>query len=509
MQNFLTKLKNHRVEIIIGVGLISLYLFLRFSKVMALPIFTDEAIYIRWSQIAKQDAAWRFISLTDGKQPSFIWLTMIAMKIIHDPLLAGRVISIFAGLFNMIGLYFLGTELFKNKWIGIISAFLYLIFPMALVYDRMALYDTLVGTFAIWSLYLTVLLTRRVRLDIALILGMIMGGGVLTKTNAFFSIYLLPFALILFDWRRKDLQGKLVKWIGLSAVAVVITYALYSILRLSPFFYIIAEKNATFVYPFKEWIDHPFYFLVGNWKALWDWVTRYLTWPLLVLVPASFFINRIFTREKLLLFLWFIIPIISLAVFGRTIYPRFTFFMMLFLLPIISFSLFYIYEKLNKPYLFIVFCIAIFFPAFKADYFILTDITKAFIPVSDVRQYVLDWPAGGGIKESVEFFQKEAKKGKIYIGTQGIFGLLPYAFEIYLIQNPNVTIEGFWPVEDTIPQKVIDKSKKMPTYFVFYQPCSQCRFIGTAPVTWSSLELVYQFKKDYGKRYLSLYRVKP
>src|SRR3990167_10498616 len=150
--------KKYRLELAILVLLTLAYFFLRLYRIMSLPVFTDEAIYARWSQIARFDASWRFISLIDGKQPLFIWLNMTLIRVINDPLLSGRLISVFSGFATMIGLFFLGRELFKNRWIGILSAFLYLIFPFALVYDRMALYDSLVGTFMVWGLYFEILL---------------------------------------------------------------------------------------------------------------------------------------------------------------------------------------------------------------------------------------------------------------------------------------------------------------------------------------------------------------
>lgn len=501
--------RKHKLEIIVLVILTFIYLFSRFYSILALPIFTDEAIYIRWAQIAKQDANWRFISLTDGKQPMFIWLMMIFLRFVEDPLLAGRVVSVGAGLFTLIGMYFLGRELFKSNKIGLISSALYVIFPMSLVYDRMALYESLVGCFAVWGLLLLILLVRTIRLDVALLLGMVIGAGVLTKTSAFFNIYLLPLSLILFTWTGKNIKKRLVKWLGLAVVAVIIAYAFYSILRLSPFFHIITEKNAIFVYPLKDWLEHPFTFFIGNWKAFWDWTNRYLTWPLLTLAILSFFVKRHNTREKLVLFLWFILPIIALGLFGRTIYPRFIFFMLLSLLPLIAFSLVNIKTKIKKTSLFIIFCFLVFLLPLKTDFLILTDFPSAYIPVSDISQYNSDWPAGGGVKESVEFFKKEAEKGKIYIATQGTFGLMPFAYEIYLVQNPNITIEGFWPISDEIPQKIVEKSKQIPTYFVFYQPCAQCAHIGSAPLMWKQLELVQRFRKGYEEKYLSLYKVLP
>ncbi|MEK7450755.1 MAG: glycosyltransferase family 39 protein [Patescibacteria group bacterium] len=499
-------IKRNKFTILIFIILTVLFFASRLYNILSLPIFTDEAIYIRWAQIAKQDASWRFISLTDGKQPMFIWLMMISLRFIQDPLLAGRAVSVGAGFMTLIGMYFLGREIFKSNKIGLISSALYVIFPMALVYDRIALYDSLVGTFAIWALYLIVLLARKVRMDIALILGMIIGGGVLTKTSGFFSIYLLPVSLILFNWREKETRSRLVKWIGLSIVAVVITYGFYSILRLSPFFHIITEKNAIFVYPLKDWLQHPLEFFILNCRAFWDWTNLYLTWPLLILVALSFFVAKNFTKEKIALFLWFIVPVVALGLFGRTLYPRFIFFMILPLLPLIAFSLVNIYAKLRTSYLFVVFIFLVFILAFKNDYLILTDFAKSNIPDSDIEQYLTRWPAGGGIKKSIEFFEKEAKKGKIYIATEGTFGLLPYAYEIYLINNPNIRIEGYWPMEDTIPAKVIKESKEIPTYFVFYQPCSSCIEIGTAPVTWN-LKPVLQMRSGVNN-FTSIYRIK-
>jgi len=183
--------------------------------------------------------------------------------------------------------------------------------------------------------------------------------------------------------------------------------------------------------------------------------------------------------------------------------------MMLSLLPLIAFSLHSIFARLKKTYLLIIFLIFFFAMVIKKVFLIFTDFSKAYIPVSDIMQYQSDWPSGGGVRESIELLKKEAEKGKIYVATQGTFGLMPFALEIYLVQNPNITIEGIWPIDDAIPAKVLEMSRQMPTYFVFYQPCPQCSFAGGAPRSWESLELVYKFKKEHGGRYLSLYRVMP
>ena len=61
---------------------------------------------------------------------------------------------------------------------------------------------------------------------------------------------------------------------------------------------------------------------------------------------------------------------------------------------------------------------------------------------------------------------------------------MPYAYEIYLHDDPNITVKGYWPISETPPQEVLDMSKKMPTFFAFYQPCILCDGKGDAPLTW-------------------------
>lgn len=158
MINFL---KQHKLEIILALLLGVLFLISRLINLTSLPIFTDEAIYLRWAQIAKNDANWRFISLTDGKQPLYIWLAMIAMKVISDPLVAGRVVSVFCGLLGMLFIGLLTWEIFKSKKVAFLSSVLYLVYPSALFYDRMALMDGLLSVTTIFTLYLEILLVKK------------------------------------------------------------------------------------------------------------------------------------------------------------------------------------------------------------------------------------------------------------------------------------------------------------------------------------------------------------
>lgn len=479
--------------------LLGIYAAMRLVNLTILPIFTDEAIYIRWSQIGAQDANWRFISLVDGKQPMYTWVTMALLRLFRgfDPLWVGRLTSVLSGAASMIGLWVLTWELFKNKRLAFLAAILYLISPFALMYDRMALYDSMVATFAIWSLYLAILLVRTLRLDVALILGMVLAGGMLNKTSGFLSLYLLPVTLILLDWKKSGSGARFLRWVGLALVAAVLSQMLYSILRLSPLFHMIAQKDAVFVHSMSFWLSQPFRFLEGNLKGQFDWLRSYMTLPLFVLAMlAAIYPSRIW-REKLLLAAWWLIPFVGLANFGRVLYPRFLLFMTMPLLILAAVGLAGLMRRLGRlgPLAFIA-CLAI---PLSMDFFILTNPKQAPITKSDKDQFITDWPSGGGVREVNTFLAAEAQKGRITVVTEGTFGLMPYAVEIYLVNNPNVEIKGIWPLPKEMPEEFAAAAADHPTYFILNQ--------STAPPPAWPLELLAEYEKGKPTAKLRLYRV--
>lgn len=493
---------------LVGLGLIILYFITRFYNILSLPIFTDEAIYVRWSQIAANDASWRFISLTDGKQPMYVWIAMILLKFFHDPLFAGRLVSVIAGFGSLIGIFFLASEVFKNRKIGFIASLVYVLYPFSLVYDRLALYDSLVAMFIIWALFFEVLLVRRFRLDLALILGMILGAGMLTKTSNNFAFILLPFSVLLFDFKDKKWKENLRNWMIYAIVSVLIANVIYSVLRLSPYFHIIGDKNNVFVYPLREWIMHPFTFFWGNLRGLTGWIIDYATIPFLILISSAFLISKKFFREKLFLLVWFAVPFTALALFGKVIYPRFILFMTIPLLVLASYALYSLFNLSKKNYQKALVVVVFLIGFVINDFLILTNFPKAPIPLADKNQFLAGWPSGVGVKETVEFLEKQSINQKIYVGTEGTFGLMPYSLEIYLNKNPNIKIVGFWPINTPAPKEIYESAKKMPTYFVFYQPCHVCKQVGVAPASWSLVK-VFQISKLEKDSYYTLYQVLP
>jgi hypothetical protein len=327
----------------------------------------------------------------------------------------------------------------------------------------------------------------------------------------------MPFAVMLFDFKQKNARSKLIKLAGFFIIAVVISQIMYAVLRLSPWFYIVSQKDATFVHPifdpytggslvqyFKTWISRllnilPYAF--GNIRALVEWMIFYLTLPVSLLALASFFITNTDLKKKLYLLFYTFVPLIGLGYLGLKLYPRFVFFMAMPLLILSAYGISMVIEKYRldgiKKYFLIAVIIA--YPLFVQGK-ILFSVLTAPIPRADVMQYVNDVFSGWGIREVNTKLKELSKEQEITVFTDGTFGLLPYGIEIYQVENKNVRIIGIYPTPDDYTEDIVKEIKLRPTYYIANQ-------IGQLPSSWNAV-LIDKWQKGLSeRRYLRLYRL--
>jgi len=493
------EIRTHVIWAILAVlSLVGLYFSTRLVNLTIIPIFTDEAIYLRWGQIALADPRWRFISLLDGKQPLLIWLFLPALKLIADPLVAGRMVSIFAGCMGMIGMGFLGYSLSKNFKTAVVASSLYILIPFFLVYDRLAIYDSLFTAISIWTLFLTYWLAKKQRLDLALLVGSAIGVGLLTKSYAQFMLILLPLTLLLAPWKK--FWPAFLKWLGLSLIVVIQAKVYESILFLSELRHNVSDKNLQFIYSWSEFWQHPLDRVFGNLQGLSMWLISYLTIPLSILVAISLLWHiKHKWREGIFFAAYFTVPFLALAFFGKVIYPRF----ILFMVPplMVSFIAFIDYLLKSKfKNVLILLGVVTLVPLVFFDFKLLTDPIHAPLPTADRQQFINDWPAGYGIPQVVQSLKQEADKQHVTVGTDGTFGLYPMALELYLGTNPNITFKPYWPLNE-FPKDLLEDAKREPTFLLFKEK-------QTAPSDWP-LELIGEYQRGDGPTYLRFFRVVP
>lgn len=442
--------------------LIAAYFLLRLPNLTLQPIFADEAIYIRWAQVMKAEPTLRFLPLTDGKTPLFMWTLMPLLKFIPDPLLAGRFLSVTSGFFTLLGIFFLSRKVFSGK-VALWASLLYVITPYTVFFDRMALVDSMLATFTIWALYFSIWLVQSVRLDIAMILGYFLGGAILTKTPAIVNLFLIPFSIL--GFRREKGKMSKIRLFLLWTVAIGIALFMYNLLRLGPEFQQLSSRNQDYIFSPLELIDRPLDPFIPHLRDISDWFPKLFTWPILfsVIIGALYILYKV-NKLGLIILLWAIIPLIVESAFLKTFTARYLYPSVPPLLILGGFGINALLPKLGhlKFFSYIIMLVAILPLALNFDYLLITKPEKAPLPKEERKGYFEAWTAGYGFPQIAQFLKEERKLGRVVVGTEGFFGTLPDGLKIYLDKDDIVVLGS----HATISAQIRDAAKENLTFFV-------------------------------------------
>ncbi|MDO8638561.1 MAG: glycosyltransferase family 39 protein [Candidatus Daviesbacteria bacterium] len=444
------------------LGIIILYFVLRLPNLTLQPIFADEAIYIRWAQIMRAEPNLRFLPLSDGKTPLFMWLMMPLLKIFSDPLIAGRSLSIITGFLTLLGIFFLARKIF-NANVAIWAALFYAIVPYAVFFDRMALVDSMLAAFSIWSLYFAIWLLQQQRLDLAMILGYLLGGGLLTKTPAMVNLLILPVTILGFDFKKAK-KNSLAKLLIFWLVALGIALTIYNLLRLGPEFQQLSLRNNDYTFSLSEILRRPLDPFVPHLRDVVDFATKLFTLPLFLLTIYG--IIFVFLRKQklaIVILLWALIPLLVQMTILRTFTARYLLFSVPPFLIIAALGLENFLQAVNwkKPILVLIVAALVILPL-QFDYQLLTAPEKADLPVGERRGYLEDWTAGYGFKEIADYLIVQKQNGPVVVGTEGFFGTLPDGLYIYL-DKANISVMGG---SATISAQLRLAAKQNQTFFV-------------------------------------------
>lgn len=489
------------------LGILLIAFVLRVINLTIIPVFADEAIYIRWAQVMRSVPELRFLPLSDGKQPLFMWLIIPFFKVFRDPLIAGRMVSVLSGVGTTLGVFVLTRLIFPNKKnIPLLASFMYAISPFALFFDRMALADSLLSFFGIWTFIFTVLAVRYQRLDSAMVAGFMLGGALITKSPALYFSLLLPSTMLTIPWDKKKLPLTLMKTIGFWSITLIIGYAFYNALRLGPNFHLLSSRNLDYVYPLSHIIERPFDPLKPFLMEVVRWFWTLGPGVLIILVSGSIaLLVKKYPKQILFLTILIFVPILISAEFAKVFTARYIFFSIPYLMILASTILMVEKQKWILGFIGVFIIHALFI-----DVRLLTDPQRAVLPRSERSGYLEEWTAGYGIKETATLMRDEYAKDpntKIVVGTEGYFGTLPDGLQMYLNDLPQITVIGVGqPIRD-VPQSL--KESKMAgnkTYLVV----NSTRFLGDANE--SSLTLLKNYPKaerpDRTREELLLFEVK-
>lgn len=446
-----------------GTLLVLILFFLRFYHLTILPVFADEAIYVRWAQVMRAEETLRFLPLSDGKQPFFMWVMIPFLKLIGDPLAAGRMVSILSGFGTMIGISYLSYLLFKNKKVAIAASLIYAVSPFSFFFDRMALVDAMLAMFGVWTFIFTYLALIKGRLDFAMFAGFTLGGAWLTKSPALFFAIMIPTLWLFINWAKGFRKNVFIflKALFLSLIILAIGYGMFNILRLGPNFHLIASRNLDYVYPINHFLVSPLDPLKPFLSASWQWLIKMGPWPLLVLGLIGLLVNwKKNWKQMVVLTIWFLGPIIVQSEFAKVFTARYIFFTIPFLIIIAASA--FLEERKNVVKILALILAFFVSQSLVFDYQLLVDPAKANLPRSERSGYLEEWTAGQGIKETADYLiQKQISnpEEKIVIGTEGYFGTLPDGLQMYLEGFPEITAIGVGLSFDNVPPQLLGSKK--------------------------------------------------
>lgn len=424
------------------VSILPLAGLLRFSHLNAFPIFADEAIYVRWSQVMRAEPSLRFLPLTDGKQPLFMWATIPFLKLISDPLLAGRILSGLAGMGSVLGVGVAAYIIFKRLRIAAIAALLWATLPYAVFFERLALADSLLTLFLIWSFNLAALSLVHLRLDLAMLAGFSLGFAWLTKSPALFFLGLLPVLILLSD-KSSWTKARLAKSTALLLTTYAIAFAMYNVLRLGPEFHQIALRNQDYVHPFSEVLRHPLDPLIPHLKDSLSFFL-YLATPvgLLFALWGIFESHKGHLRQRLILTCFFLIPIFFQAFIAKGFTARYLFFTAPFATILMAHALEHIGQRTKKHALTFMGLTVIVASSLWVDSKLLLDPPSAPLPRIERAGYLEEWTSGYGLREVSTHLAQASASGPVLVGSEGFFGTPFNALELYLNPFKNIRIVG-------------------------------------------------------------------
>jgi len=441
----------------------------RLLNITSLPIFADEAIYIRWATMVFHDPQqYLFLPLFDGKTPLFIWLLIPFVKIFaSDPLFGARLLSALFGLGTLFALRRITRHLGGSEFALFTTSVLAILLPYPLFHDRMGLIDSAVTTWLAWTFYFYLLWRKKRDWKSILTTGFFWGMALMTKTTAFYFAPVL-IALFCFDlWQKPSLRTT--KIIGSAAVGMVVGLAMLGWMRITPLFPFLFQRSSDFAFSITDIFTKPWFILTLNIPRMTKWLWTYMTPGIWILFAGYFLLIRknrtaIITllASALLFFLPFLLTGKLLA--SRYILPGIT-----FLIPAAALALEGIWHR--KKCVSYVFGLVVFL--FSLHFAIPAWTNPGSIPFShdDVHQYLSEWSAGYGIPEVRDFLMEKIDEGqRVLIGTEGSFGTLPDGLYVYFSEIPELKstkiIGVGQPIVSTPPQLLELASQYDETYLV-------------------------------------------
>jgi len=433
--------------------LLALCVALRVARLEALPIFVDESLYTRATQIvATGPVPGTLLVMASpsygGNPPLFSWLAAPLTRLILDPLLATRLASALIGTLGMLGTWAVGRALWGPA-AALLAGLFYALCPYLLFYNRLAMLDGLVATCGAWTLLFAITLSRRGRVRDAAALGLCLAAALLTKILAA-GLLLLP--LLAIATAPPGLRSRVIRGAALAVALGVLpflvvlampydntpaAFALHGHLQTgggaARVVHTLQSQEGIWETALWLYLTPPILLLgvLGLWAARRDRAARVVgLWAVLGSLPVVLVPNRLFVPRH---FLCIAVPILLLAARGalelatRAHRPcRARLWRLWSLWPLWSVVVGLIIGLAAVP-------------AVSADITMIAAPARTPLIPADSFQYVRGWPSGYMLAPVIAYLRRQAAAGPITVVAEDANPPL-YMLRIAFYGNPQIVV---------------------------------------------------------------------
>ncbi|MFQ5578420.1 MAG: glycosyltransferase family 39 protein, partial [Anaerolineae bacterium] len=447
---------------------------LRLANLLRLPVFYDEAIYLK---LAGETYKGLDATVAFGASSTLqIWLVALFYGLSPSALWVGRFVSAIFGVLTAALCYRIAGQLYRQPWAARLAALLYAVVPYAVFHDRLAQHDGIFAFFAALVVYFSLAVARQptaspsrpagrrtlVRNGILLVLAY--GLALLAKRSAILFLAAPPLAVVLFGEKKT--------WLRVAAVVagmalVTVPVALITVDTGDQ----LATHLASFDWP--VWSAQ----LAENVSELGEWFWRYFLPPGMLLLGVAF-INLILfrRRQEIFLFLLAAIPIVFFTPISKSWYPRYLM-PAVFPLVILLAGQMRLVARLWKRHsrlATVLLAGAVALPMLWFDITLARNPLVAPLPREDRRQYIEGMPAGYGLPEAAAFLRQLAdRQGPIHVWQNNRSVPPRYGLRHYLPHYPNIDFDTFRTDRKNwaeIERQFDESALERPTYLVLNLP---------------------------------------
>ena len=295
-------------EKLVLYGILTLTVIFRISQIgwydkdaLVYALISRRIVVEGFSSFFERNGYWTSIDYRFGDHPPlFFLLVSFSFLVMGMDYINGCIVSLIAGTFAVLLVYFLAVELYNEK-VGLLSSFFIAILPWHVFFSSIILVDMLGSTLILLSLYFFWIAFKREHLSAYIFMGISLGMSLLTKYYAIMvPLIIVPFLFL----SNKELLWKKQLWLAFCIAGVIFAPWLFFV-GFYPF------QHYALTITLRDKVPNP------NPLFVLTFLFAELTFPLFMFFIMGFLMALIRSYrfkgkngEDLLLLMWIIVPAI-------------------------------------------------------------------------------------------------------------------------------------------------------------------------------------------------------